>query len=388
MSPYPAERGTQCRVDAAMDLHPAHQHQQPPADGSRPTSLHAPSGRLLHVGSAVFALSVALMLFYSGVRNPIPTTVPFVLSTLLVAILWGRGPAITAAVAASATFNFFFVPPWDAAFSIPTVEEAVLLGGLLAVAVIVGTMIERMKRVRAEADQYAASERLQKVLLGCISHDLKTPLTGVIGSLSTLLEERALGSEGREELTAIAYREAKQLDRFVTQILEMTRLEAGAFRVRQEPLDVRSVIDSAADQLREVFEERPCRVELPLGLPSIYVDAILFPHALINILDNAAKYSPPGTPIEITAGAGIKDVVISVADRGIGIPVEHLHRVFEKFSRLRQPASAAGVVGGTGLGLAIAKGVVEAHGGAIWAERRDGGGTIVRISLPRRGDAE
>jgi two-component system sensor histidine kinase KdpD len=362
-------------------------HPQPPADGSRPTSLHVLFGRLLHLGSAVFVLSVALILFYGGVRKPIATTVPFVLSTLVVAILWGRGPAITAAVAASATFNFFFVPP-DSAFSIPTAEEAVLLAGLLAIAVIVGTTIERMTRVRAEASQYAASERLQKVLLSCISHDLKTPLTGVIGSLSTLLEERALGEEGREELTAIAYREAKQLDRFVTQILEMTRLEAGAFRVRQEPLDVRGVIDSAADQLREVFEERPCRVELPPRLPSIYVDAILFPHALINILDNAAKYSPAGAPIEITAGAGLKDVVISVADRGIGIPVEHLHRVFEKFSRLRQPASAAGVVGGTGLGLAIAKGIVEAHGGSIWAEQRDGGGTIVKLSLPLGGDAE
>src|SRR5207245_10304632 len=198
-------------------------------------------------------------------------------------------------------------------------EEAVLLTGLLAIAVVVGTTIERMKRVRAEASQYAASEQLQKVLLSCISHDLKTPLTGVIGSLSTLLEERALGQEGREALTAIAYREAKELDRFVTQILEMTRLEAGAFRVRQEPLDVRSVIDSAADQLREAFEERPYRVELPPRLPSIYVDAILFPHALINLLDNAAKYSPPGTPIEITAGAGPTDVVISGAHRGSGI---------------------------------------------------------------------
>lgn len=388
MSPSLAERGTQCRVDAAMELHPTHLYPEPPADGSRPTSQQLPSGTLLHLGSAVFVLFVALILFYGGVRKPITTTVPFLLSTLVVAILWGRGPAITAAVAASATFNFFFVPPWDAAFSIPTIEEAVLLAGLLAIAVVVGTTIERMKRVRAEASQYAASERLQKVLLSCISHDLKTPLTGVIGSLSTLLEERALGEEGREELTAIAYREAKQLDRFVTQILEMTRLEAGAFRVRQETLDVRGVIDSAADHLREVFEERQCRVELPPRLPSIYVDAILFPHALINILDNAAKYSPPGTPIEITAGAGLKDVVISVADRGIGIPVEHLHRVFEKFSRLRQPASAAGVVGGTGLGLAIAKGIVEAHGGSIWAEQRDGGGTIVSISLPLGGDPE
>ena len=389
MSPLPLNGGTQWGEGADMEIsRPASTHPLPPADGSRATSLQFPSGRLLHLGSALFVLFVALILFYGGARKPMATTVPFLLSTLVVAILWGRGPAITGAVAASAAFNFFFVPPWDAAFSIPTVEEAVLLAGMLAIAVAVGTSIERMRRVRAEADQYAASERLQKVLLSCISHDLKTPLTGVIGSLSTLLEERALGQEGRQELLTIAYREAKQLDRFVTQTLEMSRLEAEAFRVRKERLDVRAVIDRAADHLREVFEERPCRVELPPRLPAVYVDAILFPHALINIIDNAAKYSPPGTPIEITACAGLNDVVISVADRGIGIPVEHLRRVFEKFSRLRQPASAAGVVGGTGLGLAIAKGIAEAHGGAIWAERRDGGGTIVSISLPLGGDPE
>jgi two-component system, OmpR family, sensor histidine kinase KdpD len=114
----------------------------------------------------------------------------------------------------------------------------------------------------------------------------------------------------------------------------------------------------------------------------MFVDPVLFPHVLINILDNAIKYSPPDTPIEITACAGPKDLVISVGDRGIGIPSEHLHRVFEKFHRLRQPASAAGVAGGSGLGLAIAKAIVEAHGGRVWAEQRARGGAIVRVSLP------
>jgi len=189
------------------------------------------------------------------------------------------------------------------------------------------------------------------------------------------------------ELLTIAYREARQLDRFVAQILEITRLEAETFRVRQEPSDLRSVIASAVEQLREGLDGRHFRIELPPGFPSIYVDTVLFPHALINILDNAAKYSPPRTPIELTARAGRGEVVLSVADRGIGIPTEHLRRVFEKFHRLRQPASLAGVVGGTGLGLAIAKGIVEAHGGAVWAEHRDGGGTIVSISLPLRGPA-
>src|SRR5437016_13509385 len=126
--------------------------------------------------------------------------------------------------------------------------------------------------------------------------------------------------------------------------------------MQAEPSDLSGVLYDAVDHLRDVLDGRPCRVEVPPRLPAVHLDALLFPHALINILDNAAKYSPPGTPIEITAGAGLTDVVISVADRGIGIPTEQLHRAFEQFSRIRQPASAARVVGATELGLAIAKG--------------------------------
>jgi len=271
-------------------------------------------------------------------------------------------------------------------FNLPTLEEGLLHTGLLMFAVGLGIAIDRMRQARAEANRWAASERLQKVLLGSISHDLKTPLTGVIGCLSAVLEEQTLDEPARHELLTIAYRETKQLEQFVTQVLEMTRLEAGTVRLRREPSDLKSVIDSAVGHLREVLDGRQCRVELPPRLPSVYVDAILLPHALINVLDNAAKYSPPDTPIEITAAARRLDVVISVADRGIGIPAEHLHRVFEKFHRLRQPASKADVVSSIGLGLPIAKGIVEAHGGTIWAEQRPGGGTIVNISLPLHPD--
>src|SRR5438309_1003348 len=341
---------------------------------------------LLYLCSVVCVVAFALILFNVEERHEeIGTTIPSLLVVLLIAGAWGRGPAVAATLTLSIMINYLLVPPSNA-LTLPTVKELVHLAGFLSVAVGLGTAVDRMKRARTEATRSAAGERLQKVLLGSISHDIKTPLTGVIGSLSTLLEEQTLDEPVRHELLTIAYRQTKQLEQFVAHVLEMTRLEAGEVRVHEEPSDLRSIIHGVVDHLREVLDGRQCRVELPPRLPSVYVDAILLPHALINVLDNAAKYSPPDAPIEITAAAQRLDVVISVADRGIGIPAEHLHRVFEKFHRLRQPASKDGVTGGAGLGLPIAKGIVEAHGGAIWAEQRPGGGTIVNISLPLHSD--
>ncbi|TMJ14613.1 MAG: PAS domain-containing sensor histidine kinase [Bacillati bacterium ANGP1] len=355
---------------------------QRPGNGSRAAGQLRSAKWLFYLGSVVFVVAFAWILFNVEERHEeIGTTIPSVLIVLLIAGTWGRGPAVTAALTVSIMNNYLLVPPPNA-FTLPTVRETVHLAGFLAVAVGLGTAVEGMKQAREEAKRLGASERFQKALLGSISHDLKTPLAGVIGSLSTLIEERALDEPARHELLTIAYRATKQLEQFVAHVLEMTRLESGDVRMQAEPSDLSGVLYDAVDHLRDVLDGRPCRVEVPPRLPAVHLDAILLPHALINVLDNAAKYSPPGTPIEITASAEGRDVVISVADRGIGIPAEHLHRVFEKFHRLRQPASTTGVIGGAGLGLPIAKGIVEAHGGAIWAEQRHGGGTIVKISLP------
>ena len=342
---------------------------------------------LLYLCSAGAVVLVGMMLFYGGARQPgIITSFPFVIAVLVVALMWGRGPAIVAALTASAVFNYLFSPPFDTDLDLPTAENVVLMTGLLAVAFGLGTAINQMRALRADMKESAERERFQEILLGCVSHDLKTPLTGVIGSLSTLIEERdALAGDVRDELLTIAFREAKQLDRLVTQVLEMTRLEAGALVVRREPCELGTLIHGVLQHLRETVGERPCRVDVSPTLPAVALDPIVFPHALINIVDNAVKYSPAGSPIEIAAWEDRGEAVIIVADRGIGIPAEHLHRVFEKFHRLRQLTSEAGVVGGTGLGLAIAKGIVEAHGGRIWAEQREGNGTIVKMRLPIRG---
>jgi two-component system sensor histidine kinase KdpD len=143
---------------------------------------------------------------------------------------------------------------------------------------------------------------------------------------------------------------------------------------------VQDVIGAALDQLEKVLQDRPLVVDVPDDLPLVPMDIVLMVQVLTNLLDNALKYSPPGSPIEIRARAAGAYLEIQVADRGVGIPPEDLTRVFDKFYRVERPGS----VGGTGLGLSICKGIVEAHGGFIGAENRPAGGTIVTVALPQR----
>ena len=158
----------------------------------------------------------------------------------------------------------------------------------------------------------------------------------------------------------------------------MTRLEAGAIKVKREPRDVQDVIGAALQQVGERLGDRPVEIDVPADLPLVPLDFVLIVHVLVNLIDNALKYSPPGSPIHICARASDGEVAIEVADRGIGIPAEDLERVFQKFYRVQRPDS----VTGTGLGLSISKGLVEAHGGRISAQNRPGGGTVITVALP------
>jgi two-component system sensor histidine kinase KdpD len=146
----------------------------------------------------------------------------------------------------------------------------------------------------------------------------------------------------------------------------------------REPGDVQDLIGSALAQAERWLELRPVSVDVPADLPLVPMDFVLMHQVLVNLLDNAVRYSPPASPIELRARADGSELQIEVADRGIGIPSTDLERVFDKFYRVQRPGS----VSGSGLGLSICKGIVEAHGGRIWARNREGGGTVVALSLP------
>jgi two-component system sensor histidine kinase KdpD len=182
----------------------------------------------------------------------------------------------------------------------------------------------------------------------------------------------------RKSLIENAREEAERLNRLVGDLLDMTRLEAGAMKVRLQPSDVQDVIGSALTQLEQRLDRRQVQVRVPDDLPSVPLDFALVSQVLVNLLDNALKYSPPESPIEVEARLRGAFLEIEIADRGTGIPPEDLTRIFDKFYRVRHPGS----VSGTGLGLSICKGIVEAHRGFIVAENRPGGGSAITVALP------
>ena len=236
----------------------------------------------------------------------------------------------------------------------------------------------------AEQAQYAhllqATDQLQTALLNSISHDLRTPLVSVTGALSSLAEGgSAMDSEIRQSLIDTALEEAERMNRLIGNLLNMTRLEAGAMQVVRLPGDVQDVIGTALENLTGRLDERQILVDVPGNLPLIPMDFVLIVQVLSNLIDNSLKYSPPDTPIEIRAWQVDREIGIQVIDRGVGIPKDDLPRIFDKFYRVERPEN----ISGTGLGLSISKGIIEAHQGRIWAENRPGGGTIVTFTLPQ-----
>ncbi len=243
----------------------------------------------------------------------------------------------------------------------------------------------RLAEQASQVQLLSATEKLQTALLDSISHDLRTPLASITGVLSSLRQPQAgeaphapLDGATRDELVESAWGEADRLNRLVGNLLDMTRLEAGALKVTKEPCELQDVVGTALSQLADRLGDRAVTTEMPPDLPLVPMDFVLIAQVLANVLDNALKYSPPAAPIEIAARVVADRLEVSVADRGMGIDPGDLTRVFDKFHRVQRPEGASG----TGLGLSISKGIIEAHGGTIEARNRPGGGTVIRIALP------
>lgn len=268
------------------------------------------------------------------------------------------------------------------------IPQAAELHRLLnAYATQIAMALERLRLLQQaqEARILKARENLERALLNSISHDLRTPLAAITGALSAVLEKgEKLSSGSRAELLETAREEAARLNRFVGNLLDMTRLEAGALQLKREPCDVQDLIGTALGAVEPRLGETEVSVRLAQELPLVSLDFVLMLQVLVNLLDNALKHARAGGGIEIGARAEQGRLVIEVADRGPGVPGEDLARIFDKFYRTPVPEG----VGGTGLGLSICRGIVEAHGGSIRAERRTGAGLRIVVEVPLDAAAE
>ena len=239
--------------------------------------------------------------------------------------------------------------------------------------------MERLEKTTLEAQVAAETERLRSSLLGSITHDFQTPLAAIMGSASSLkdLQGRLEPQSAREMLTNI-YDEAERLSRLVNNLLNIAKLESGSFKLRKELQPLEEVVGAALNRLEKKLADRPITAALPHDLPMVPLDAALAEHIFINLLENSLKYTPPGSPLSISAAARDNEIEVEVADRGAGFPPEDLARVFDMYYRGAQDLGQKGY----GLGLYICRAIVEAHGGRIWAVNRAGGGAAVHFTFP------
>jgi len=233
-----------------------------------------------------------------------------------------------------------------------------------------------------QAWERVEAEFLRNTLLSGVSHELRTPLAAITGAASTLIEAAdGLPAHARSELLETIFSESERMERLISNLLDMTRMESGGLILKKEWQPVQEVIGSSLHHLESRLQGREVKTDLPADLPLVNIDGVAMEQVLTNFIDNAVEYTPAGTPIEIAARISDDQLTVEVADRGPGLPLGTEKRVFEKFFRIRAANNRRGI----GLGLAIARGIVEAHGGQVKASNRPEGGAMFSFSLPVEG---
>jgi two-component system sensor histidine kinase KdpD len=241
-----------------------------------------------------------------------------------------------------------------------------------------------LERVRLAAEAHRAqirieTEQLRNSLLSAISHDLRTPLAAIVGASSSLVRDGdRLPSHARQELGQAIYDEAIRMAGLANNLLDMARLQAGAVVLNRQWQPLEEVVGGALAALTTRMANHPVTIKLPHDLPLVEIDSLLIERVFANLLENAVKYTPPGTPIEISAASDQNELVVTVSDQGSGIPAGEEKRIFEKFYRVANEGNQ----GGAGLGLTICRSIVEAHGGRIWADNSSSGGAAFHFALP------
>ena len=364
---------------------------------------------------SVFGLTLVLKIVGDHI-NAATVSLALLLNVLFIATRWGSLPALLASFLALLCFNFFFLPPFGA-FTIAATDNWVALIAFLVTAVTAGQLSARAKKRAEEAELgkreierlYAEfrdaferashaealrqSEKLKSALLDAVTHDLRTPLTSIKASITTLLDEVrgrvngepvALDAESKVEMMEVIDEESDRLSRFISGLIELARIEAGELQLRRNWGAIDEIISAALARAESITRQHRIELDVQKELPGVRVDERAVSEVIYTLIDNAAKYSPEGSTIRITAQrSGDELIQMVVEDNGQGIASDLRERVFDKFFRATRDGDISKPPPGTGMGLAIAKGIVEAHEGRIWIESGAGGkGARVVFTLP------
>lgn len=351
--------------------------------------------------------------------NPTSASLALLLSILFGATVFGSGPALVGAVAGVLCLNYFFLPPVGT-FTIADPANWIALVTFLVTAVTVGQLSARARRRAeeaeasqrevsrlyrelqeaferaSEAEALRRSERLKSALLDAVTHDLRTPLTSIKASATTLLQSEAppssadadarqaapLEPELRHELLQVIDEEADRLNRFIEHLVDLARIDAGALDMHLQWRSLEDIVGSALTRAAQLTRAHIVDVDLPPELPSLRVDARAIAEVVYSLVENAAKYAPPGTRIRVSARRYEDEAIdVIVEDEGPGVPVEVREKVFTKFYRAGDAGAASPE--GLGMGLAIARGIIDAHGGRVWIEDGENGrGARVICRIP------
>ncbi len=242
---------------------------------------------------------------------------------------------------------------------------------------------ERLRRESLQIEVLRRTDALRAALLSSVSHDLRTPLSSIKASATSLLEEDVQwDDEARRSFALTIVKEADRLNRLVANLLDMSRIEAGVLKPEKEWYPIDELIHDVFGRMQPFLQGRRITEDVPEHLPPVELDYLQIDQVLTNLLENVIRYTPSGSPIEICVRVRGNDIIISVADRGPGIPPGDLERIFDKFYRVLDGPAKGERAKSSGLGLAVCRGIVEAHSGRIWAENRRGGGAIFYVALP------
>ncbi|HEV7398160.1 MAG TPA: DUF4118 domain-containing protein [Pyrinomonadaceae bacterium] len=378
------------------------------------------NAKWLGYGGAVLGVGLVTILlapFHEQI-NSTTVALAFLLIVLFVALFWGSRPALLASLLGVFSLNFFFLPPLYT-LSIAHSQNWVALTAFFTTALAVGQLSASAKK-RAEeaeaarreierlytelqsaferasqAEALRQSEKLKSALLDAVTHDLRTPLTSIKASITTLLDEVRgrsqedqvvpLDAESRQEMMEVIDEESDRLNRFISGLIDLARIEAGELHLRRRWGTVEEIISTALARAENLIRGHQVNVDVESELPVVRVDERAVSEVVYTLVDNAAKYSPKGSAINISARlSGDGMILMAVEDQGGGIAPNLRERVFDKFFRATRDGDiSTHKPSGTGMGLAIAKGIIEAHAGRIRIESgTNGRGTRVVFTLP------